>query len=119
MAGQNGSFFGSIHHPAGNIAEALVSGGYAKVADWTITHVTGGPAVLREAERKAQASRLRLWQDHVEKAKGQDHEFDATVSSAEPMRRSDGNMCLRSSRLFSPTTCLHYVIALGCKSHDR
>ncbi|KAF9962841.1 hypothetical protein BGZ65_007643 [Modicella reniformis] len=79
MVGQNGNFFGSILHPAGNIAEALVSSGLAKVADRSIAHVTGGPAALREAERKAQASKLRLWQDHVEKTKGQDHEFDATV----------------------------------------
>ncbi|KAF9965273.1 hypothetical protein BGZ70_005143 [Mortierella alpina] len=82
LVGQNGNnLFGSIIHPAGNIAEALVSQGLAKVADWSITHVTGGPTVLREAERKAQASKLRLWQDHVDKAKkGADHEFDATVA---------------------------------------
>ncbi|KAG0320347.1 hypothetical protein BGZ99_004559 [Dissophora globulifera] len=80
MVGQNGSnFFGSILHPAGNIAEALVSNGLAKVADWSITHVTGGPKLLRDAERTAQASKLRLWQDHVAKNKGQDHEFDAIV----------------------------------------
>ncbi|KAF9104700.1 hypothetical protein BGX27_009982 [Mortierella sp. AM989] len=81
MVGQSGNnFFGTIQHPAGNIAEALVSNGLAKVADWSITHVTGGPTVLREAERKAQASKIRLWQDHVSKTKGQDHEFDGTVA---------------------------------------
>lgn len=81
MVGQNGNnFFGSIQHPAGNIAEALVAQGLAKVADWSITHVTGGPAALRAAERKAQASKVRLWQAHVEKTKGKDNEFDATVS---------------------------------------
>ncbi|KAG0244854.1 hypothetical protein B0O80DRAFT_422479 [Mortierella sp. GBAus27b] len=79
LVGQNGNFFGSIRHPAGNIAEALVSNGLAKVADRSITHVTGGPTTLREAERKAQASKLRLWQDHVEKAKSEDNEFDAIV----------------------------------------
>ncbi|KAG0060709.1 hypothetical protein BGZ90_003919 [Linnemannia elongata] len=81
MVGQNGNnFFGSIQHPAGNIAEALVAQGLAKVADWSITHVTGGPAALRAAERKAQASKIRLWQAHVEKTKGKDNEFDATVA---------------------------------------
>ncbi|KAG0287631.1 hypothetical protein BGZ96_008470 [Linnemannia gamsii] len=81
MVGQNGNnFFGSIQHPAGNIAEALVAQGLAKVADWSITHVTGGPAALRAAERKAQASKVRLWQAHVEKSKGKDNEFDATVA---------------------------------------
>ncbi|KAF9928343.1 hypothetical protein FBU30_002424 [Linnemannia zychae] len=81
MVGQSGnSFFGTIQHPAGNIAEALVSQGLAKVADWSITHVTGGPAVLRAAERKAQAAKARLWQAHVEKSKGKDNEFDATVA---------------------------------------
>ncbi|KAF9425874.1 hypothetical protein BGZ76_003048 [Entomortierella beljakovae] len=80
MVGQSGNnFIGTIQHPAGNIAEALVSTGLAKVADWSITHVTGGPTVLREAERKAQAAKLRLWQDHVSKAKGQDNEFEGTV----------------------------------------
>ncbi|KAF9978105.1 hypothetical protein BGZ73_003677 [Actinomortierella ambigua] len=80
MVGQNGqSFFGSILHPAGNIAEALVANGLAKVADWSITHVTGGPTKLREAERKAQASKMRLWQDHVTKAKSDDHVFDGIV----------------------------------------
>ena len=81
LVGQNGNnFFGSIQHPAGNIAESLVANGLAKVADWSITHVTGGPTVLRDAERKAQASKIRLWQDHVEKTKNQDHQFDATVA---------------------------------------
>ncbi|KAG0056933.1 hypothetical protein BGZ83_002873 [Gryganskiella cystojenkinii] len=81
LVGQNGNnIFGTIQHPAGNIAEALVANGLVKVADWSITHVTGGPTVLREAERKAQASKIRLWQDHVEKAKNQDHQFDATVA---------------------------------------
>ncbi|KAF9581536.1 hypothetical protein BGW38_001413, partial [Lunasporangiospora selenospora] len=73
------SFFGSVLHPAGNIAEFLVAGGLAKVADWSITFVTGGPTALRTAERKAQAAKARIWQDHVTKAKGQDHEFDGTV----------------------------------------
>jgi staphylococcal nuclease domain-containing protein 1 len=51
-AAQSGNtFVGSILHPAGNIAEALLSQGLAKCVDWSITLVTGGPVKLRNAER--------------------------------------------------------------------
>jgi staphylococcal nuclease domain-containing protein 1 len=47
----NPTFVGSVIHPAGNIAEALLSQGLAKCVDWSITLVTGGPSKLRNAER--------------------------------------------------------------------
>jgi staphylococcal nuclease domain-containing protein 1 len=47
----NPTFVGSVLHPAGNIAEALLSQGLAKCVDWSITLVTGGPVKLRNAER--------------------------------------------------------------------
>lgn len=47
----NNNLCGSIIFPAGNIAELLVANGMAKVVDWSITLVTGGPTKLRAAER--------------------------------------------------------------------
>ncbi|CAG8762154.1 19201_t:CDS:10, partial [Cetraspora pellucida] len=78
LSGNNQTFYATILHPAGNIAESLVAVGLAKVADWSITVVTDGPIKLREAEKKAKEKRLRLWQDHVvrSKAGGDDHDFE-------------------------------------------
>lgn len=53
LEGLNGNnFVGSVHHPNGNIAEALLVEGLAKVVNWTIANVTGGPAAYRAAEAK-------------------------------------------------------------------
>ncbi|RIA91953.1 transcription factor [Glomus cerebriforme] len=78
----NQAFYASILHPAGNIAEALLSSGLAKVADRSITMVTDGPTKLRAAENIAKEKQLRLWKDHVarNKASGDNHEFEATVT---------------------------------------
>ncbi|KAI9288325.1 hypothetical protein BC943DRAFT_316272 [Umbelopsis sp. AD052] len=79
-AAQTGStFVGSIIHPAGNIAEALLSQGLAKCVDWSITLVTGGPVKLRNAERTAKEHKLRLWKDFVAKEKTSESDFDAHV----------------------------------------
>ncbi|TPX39996.1 hypothetical protein SeMB42_g01617 [Synchytrium endobioticum] len=82
-AGTN-NFVASIQHPAGNIAEALVSEGLAKVVDWTIAFVTGGPAKLRAAEARAKEKRIRMWQHFTEKQKtglnGADAAFDGVVT---------------------------------------
>ncbi len=51
LSGNNQAFYASILHPNGNIAEALLSAGLAKVADWSLTVVTDGPAKLRAAEK--------------------------------------------------------------------
>ncbi|KAG2180234.1 hypothetical protein INT43_004023 [Umbelopsis isabellina] len=75
----NPTFVGSVIHPAGNIAEALLSQGLAKCVDWSITLVTGGPTKLRNAERVAKEQKLRLWKDFVTKEKTSESEFDAVV----------------------------------------
>src|SRR3954452_12427060 len=51
LSGNNQTFFASILHPAGNIAEALLSAGLAKVSDRSITIVGEGPTKLRAAEK--------------------------------------------------------------------
>ncbi|KAG1640187.1 hypothetical protein G6F44_007079 [Rhizopus delemar] len=75
--GQN--FVGSIQHPAGNIAELLLSQGYAKCIDWSITLATSGPTPLRNAEKMAKEKKLRLWRNFVAKAATESNEFDASV----------------------------------------
>jgi hypothetical protein len=74
---------GTVQHPHGNIAEALVREGLAKVVDWSIALVTGGPARLREAEKSAKQKQLRLWKDYKPSnatLAGPDQEFTGTVS---------------------------------------
>lgn len=74
------NFVGSIQHPAGNIAELLLSQGLAKCVDWSITLATSGPAPLRKAEKLAKEKKLRLWRDFVaKKVDTNATEFDATV----------------------------------------
>jgi staphylococcal nuclease domain-containing protein 1 len=73
-------YVASIKHPKGNIAQALVSNGLAKVSDYSVASVTGGPLQLREAERKAQAARLRLWKNFVAPQQQKGSSFNGTVT---------------------------------------
>ncbi|KAI6196869.1 Nuclease domain-containing protein [Aphelenchoides besseyi] len=59
VSGQN--FIGSVIHPRGNIAEFLLKEGLAKCVEWSLSKVSGGPQSLREAERYAKQTKLRLW----------------------------------------------------------
>jgi len=61
----NKNFIGSVVHPNGNIAEALLSEGYAKCVDWSLACVTGGPEKYRAAQAAAKEKRLRVWKDWV------------------------------------------------------
>lgn len=47
----NQTFVGTVLHPNGNIAEALLRVGLARCADWSILLVTQGRERLRAAER--------------------------------------------------------------------
>ncbi|CAI2177546.1 18398_t:CDS:10 [Funneliformis geosporum] len=78
----NQTFYATILHTNGNIAEFLLSAGLAKVVDWNITVVTDGPTKLRAAEKIAKEKKLLLWKDHVvrSRAGGEDHEFEGTVT---------------------------------------
>ncbi|KAJ2372986.1 hypothetical protein IW150_003846, partial [Coemansia sp. RSA 2607] len=80
-AATSGVFVGSVRHPAGNIAEWLVSAGYARVNDATAAHVPGGPQRLRDLERDARDRRVNIWRDHVapQKPQSSTRAFDATV----------------------------------------
>ncbi|KAG8965856.1 hypothetical protein FRC03_012884 [Tulasnella sp. 419] len=54
---------GTVMHPAGNIAEHLVAGGYARVIDWHagMLSASGGMERLRAAERAAKEKKLNLY----------------------------------------------------------
>merc|ERR1719365_367445 len=60
----NNNFVGSVIHPAGNIAEALLKEGMAKCVDWSISKVTGGPEKYRTAEKSAKERKVRLWRNY-------------------------------------------------------
>ncbi|KAJ3300565.1 hypothetical protein HK104_009900, partial [Borealophlyctis nickersoniae] len=78
----NDNFIGSVQFPMGNIAEALLGEGLAKVVDWNITLVTGGPQKYRAAEARAKERKLRLWKNWVGKPRvgGPEPEFDGIVT---------------------------------------
>merc|ERR1719460_2181071 len=60
----NNKLVGSVLHPAGNIAEALLKEGMAKCVDWSIAKVTGGPQKYRDAEKAAKDKRVRIWREY-------------------------------------------------------
>ncbi|KXN85362.1 hypothetical protein AN958_11462 [Leucoagaricus sp. SymC.cos] len=82
-------FIGNVLHPAGNIAEHLVSTGLARVVDWHagILAAGGGMQRLREAERTAKERRAYLYANTAalaisrtgSVAGGPAKAFDATV----------------------------------------
>lgn len=61
----NKNFIGSINHPNGNIAEALLKEGMAKCVDWSLQCVTGGPEAYRKAQASAKERKVRLWKDYA------------------------------------------------------
>ncbi|XP_076287383.1 staphylococcal nuclease domain-containing protein 1 [Lasioglossum baleicum] len=73
----NNNFIGSILHPKGNIAEMLLSQGFAKCQDWSISNSRAGAEKLYLAEKAAKEARLRLWKDY--KPSGPQIEFTGTV----------------------------------------
>lgn len=77
----NNNFVGSVIHPAGNIAEALLKEGMAKCVDWSISKVTGGPENYRAAEKSAKEKKSRIWKDYKQGAviDPKDKEFNGKV----------------------------------------
>jgi len=78
----NNNFVGSIIHPNGNIAEALLKEGMAKCVDWSISKVTGGPEKYRIAEKLAKEKKIRLWKNFtamVSNISEKDREFSGKV----------------------------------------
>lgn len=62
-------FIGIIIHPAGNIAELLLSQGLARCVDFHSTMIGPDMSKLRAAEKTAKEHNLRLWKEHTVKAK--------------------------------------------------
>ncbi|KAJ1560830.1 hypothetical protein HK096_007044, partial [Nowakowskiella sp. JEL0078] len=78
VSGNN--FVGTVKFPAGNIAEALLGEGLARVVDWSIPLVTGGGGKLRTAEIKAKEKKIRLWKDYIAKQRINHQKFEGTVT---------------------------------------
>merc|ERR1719412_2966039 len=79
----NKNFVGTIVHPNGNIAEALLREGLAKCVDWSLAIATEGPEKYRKAQAAAKESKLRQWK-HYEGPTGpvisaRDKEFTGKV----------------------------------------
>ncbi|XP_034839176.1 staphylococcal nuclease domain-containing protein 1 [Maniola hyperantus] len=78
----NNNFVGTILHPQGNIAEALVKQGFARCVDWSLAVMKSGASALRAAEKAAKEAKLRIWTNYVSNAPviaAKDKEFTATV----------------------------------------
>ncbi|KOS21030.1 nuclease domain-containing protein 1 [Escovopsis weberi] len=67
-ASAQGQLIASIVHPRGNIAEFLLQEGLARCNDFHSTLLGDKMPALRDAERQAQAKKLRLHKHHVAKA---------------------------------------------------
>jgi staphylococcal nuclease domain-containing protein 1 len=81
----NKNVIGTVLHPNGNIAEALLKEGLAKVVDWSLACVTplaGGPEKYRQAQAVARERKLRLWKDFESSGQeilAKDREFTGKV----------------------------------------
>ncbi|XP_021917779.1 staphylococcal nuclease domain-containing protein 1 isoform X1 [Zootermopsis nevadensis] len=78
----NNNFVGSIIHPKGNIAEALLKEGFARCIDWSMAFMKSGADKLRAAEKLAKEGRIRLWKDYQgagPQVSGKEKEYTATV----------------------------------------
>lgn len=78
----NNNFVGTILHPKGNIAEALLSEGLGRCVDWSIAFMKSGADKLRAAEKKAKDAKKRMWKDWQSNAPiipNKDKEFSGTV----------------------------------------
>ncbi|CAF4745688.1 unnamed protein product [Pieris macdunnoughi] len=78
----NNNFVGTIVHPQGNIAEALLSQGFARCVAWSLAVMKSGASNLRAAERTAKEAKLRVWTNYVSNAPvipAKEKEFSGTV----------------------------------------
>ena len=73
--GNGAIFYGTISHPAGNIAELVLSEGSAKILDWTLSLVDNSESYTK-AEQLAKSKSLRIWKaGQKAKPSQQDKEF--------------------------------------------
>jgi staphylococcal nuclease domain-containing protein 1 len=78
----NNNFVGTVVHPRGNIAEALLKEGFARCVDWSIASMKTGADKLRLAEKAAKEARIRIWKDYQAtgpQISGKEKEYTATV----------------------------------------
>jgi len=78
----NNNFVGTVVHPRGNIAEALLKEGFARCVDWSMASMKTGADKLRLAEKAAKEARIRMWKDYQAtgpQISGKEKEYTATV----------------------------------------
>jgi staphylococcal nuclease domain-containing protein 1 len=73
-------FIGNVIHPNGNIAVLVLSQGLARCVDFHSTMIGADMSKFRAAEKTAREQRLKLWKEHVVKAKTSNSNLDAVVS---------------------------------------
>jgi staphylococcal nuclease domain-containing protein 1 len=71
---------GSIIHPSGLIAKALLEAGLARCLDFHSTLLGPDMAVLRQAEKVGQSAKRGLFKDHVSKSNAQGGNLEAQVT---------------------------------------
>lgn len=74
------AFVAAVAHPAGNIAEALLSSGLARVVDYQSTMIGEGIGKLRAAENAAKLKKLNLWRAFVSRKAPASGSFEAVIS---------------------------------------
>ncbi|CAG0887351.1 unnamed protein product, partial [Darwinula stevensoni] len=78
----NNNFVGTIRHPHGNIAEALLKEGFARCVDWSMAFVTDKPEPYRNAEKLAKEKKLKIWKNYTPSApqiQAKDKQFSGKV----------------------------------------
>ncbi|ODQ63675.1 hypothetical protein NADFUDRAFT_13590, partial [Nadsonia fulvescens var. elongata DSM 6958] len=71
----------TIAHPAGDIAQLLLSNGLASVADWQSSALGAATmSTLRAAEKAARLAHLNLWKNTSTAIRSDATDFDATVA---------------------------------------
>lgn len=74
-------FIGNVIHPKGNIAVLVLSQGLARCVDFHSIMIGAAEMInFRAAEKAARDQKMRLWKEHVVKAKAPDSNLDAVVS---------------------------------------
>eukprot|EP01134_Creolimax_fragrantissima_P005771 CFRG5771T1 len=61
----NNNFLGQVRHPKGDITEAIVREGMARVVDWSLNVLPEGKEAVRAAEGYAKEHKLRLFHKYI------------------------------------------------------
>lgn len=61
---KQGSLYGAVLHPKGDVRHELLKQGLARMVDWSLVYVSRSDALaMRQAENEGKRARLRLWRE--------------------------------------------------------